>query len=190
MPSRVTRLAILGTTPETVDLLPGQGQPALRLLRQPLTKKNAAHESSDAIKFIDSHYKDAAIIAASLRVPTEMILGLSGIESNWGRSRFAREGNNYFSQHAGKHVPFQKGSMTSQRDGMMSTFGSYIESGRSFEALYGNAVRGIQDPIAFAQALVYARFNSGQKGNGGNKDFVTSTAATIKSTKHRMQLLH
>jgi len=47
----------------------------------PSSQKNAPREKSDAQNFIDAHQKDAAIIAASLNVPTENILGLSGIES-------------------------------------------------------------------------------------------------------------
>ncbi|WP_353228891.1 glucosaminidase domain-containing protein [Novosphingobium sp.] len=96
------------------------------------TKKDLPREHSHAMDFIETHHKDAATIAASLNVPTEMILGLSGIESKWGQGRFAVQGNNYFSQHAGKHVPFQQGSIVSRGDGPMAAFASYLDSGRCF----------------------------------------------------------
>jgi hypothetical protein len=147
--------------------------------------KEPPREKSDAKKFIDAHQNETAIIAASLNVPTENILGLSGIESFWGKGSFAKY-NNFFSQHAGKKVPFQTGTILTAQGQRMATFRSYLDSGRAFAALYGNAVRGIVDPHAFAQALIKARFNSGNAKTGGNPNFTSSTASTIYSTKRRM----
>jgi len=147
--------------------------------------KEPLREKSDAQKFIDAHQKDAVIIASSLNVPTENILGLSGLESFWGKGPFAKY-NNFFSQHADKMVPFQTGTILTAQGQKMATFRSYIDSGRAFAALYGNAVRGIADPHAFAQALIKVRFNSGNAKTGGNPNFASSTASTIYSTKRRM----
>jgi hypothetical protein len=60
------------------------------------TQKDSPREKSDVMNFVVEHRKDAAIIAASLDVPTEMILGLSGAETLWGKGRFAVQGNNFF----------------------------------------------------------------------------------------------
>ena len=109
------------------------------------SQKGPPSAKSDAQNFIDAHQKDAAIIAANLNVPTENILGLSGIESFWGKGPFARY-NNFFSQHAGKKVPFQMDSILTAQAQKMATFRSYLDSGRAFSALYGNSVRGIADP--------------------------------------------
>src|SRR5206468_4775551 len=63
--------------------------------------KDPACNAVGAVSFVRAHQADATIVAQDLEVPTENILGLSGIESTWGTNRFAREGNNFFSLHGG-----------------------------------------------------------------------------------------
>ena len=150
-------------------------------------KKDPPHEKSNAMEFVIAHHKDAEIIAASLNVPTEMILGLSGVETEWEKvdwlfketisSRWKPKKDYLFKKHIchlANMAPWQH-------------LGSYLDSGRSFALRYGDAVRGIKNPVAFAQALVRAKFNSGNSKNGGSDNFVTKTADTINSTKRRLQ---
>ena len=89
--------------------------------------------AQEAVAFIKLHKLDAAQVAADLAVPTENLLGLSGIESKWGAGPFATNGrNNFFSLHGGSDAPFANGSVTSAQDGTLSTFPSYLDSARSF----------------------------------------------------------
>ena len=140
--------------------------------------------SVNAVTFIKDHQTDAAKVAEQLNVPTENILGLSGIESQWGLNRFAKEGNNYFSLHGGKDKPYANGSMQALQGAWMSTFPTYLASAQSFAEQYGSLVNGKSDPQEFAKGLM-PRFNSG-KAPLGNPDFVKDTANTIQMTKRRM----
>jgi RHS repeat-associated protein len=144
--------------------------------------------AEDAVEFIAAHRADAAILAAVLMVPTENILGLSGIESAWGNNRFAQEGNNFFSLHGGANAPFANGRMTAARSGQpMSTFPSYLLSGYSFIAQFGPAVFLKSSPESFTRALVSVHFNSGKSSDGGNSNFVRDTVNSINNTRERMK---
>jgi len=149
--------------------------------------KDPRCNNTAAVDFVKAHRSDAAAVAKSLNLPTEMILGLSAQESQWGTGRIANTANNYFSQHASARVPYQIATIPSLKDGPMSRFASYETSARSFAAMYGNAVRGITDPTAFGQALVRANFNTGNSKTGGRDDFVSYLAGIINDTKRRMK---
>ena len=60
----------------------------------------------------------------------------------------------------------------------VAAYPSYLASAQSFAAVYGDAVRGIQDPKQFLTALQKAGYNS-------NEDF--TNPAVINMTKARMQ---
>jgi uncharacterized FlgJ-related protein len=138
----------------------------------------------DAVAFIKAHQTEAAKVAEQLKVPTENILGLSGIESQWGQNRFAKEGNNFFSLHGGANAPFANGVMQALQGAWMSKFPSYAASAQSFAEQYGSLVQGKSDPEEFAKGLM-PRFNSG-KAPLGNPNFVKHTVNTIQMTKKRM----
>jgi len=125
-------------------------------------------------------------VAQQLGVPTQNVLGLSGIESQWGTSNAARSANNFFGLHGGSNAPFANGSWYTSGGIQMSSFPSYLASAQSFAAQYGPGVSGISNPTAFAQALVQAGFNPATAPLG-NPNFVADTANTINMTAIRMQ---
>src|SRR6266567_327857 len=55
--------------------------------------------NAQKLDWIAAHKADAAKVAAELEVSVADILGLSALESGWGTGRFARQGNNFFSEH-------------------------------------------------------------------------------------------
>ena len=132
-------------------------------------------------------------MAQLLEGPTENILGLSGRETTYGTSRFAFEGNAFFSMERRVNVkagqdpqpptflfPFSTGWMQAEDDKavFMAKYPSFLASAQSFAAVYGNAARGIQNPVDFLTALQKAGFNS-------NPSFLSP--ATINNTRVRMQ---
>ncbi len=149
-------------------------------------KNSKACRAVNAVSFVHAHQNDAAVIAQQLGVPTQNVLGLSGIESKWGASNAAIRANNFFGLHGGAHEPFANGVWHTGGGVAMSAFPSYLASGRSFAAQYGTFVNQVRDPTAFAQALVRAGFNPG-KAPDGNPNFVRDTAATITATAERLQ---
>jgi RHS repeat-associated protein len=142
--------------------------------------------ATQAVSFIKSHQADAATVAQQLGVPTQNVLGLSGIESTWGTSNAAQSANNFFGLHGGANAPFASGTWYTSQGVAMSSFPSYLASAQSFAAQYGSFLRGVTNATSFAQALVQAGFNPA-KAPLGNPNFVRDTAATINATKGRMQ---
>ena len=64
-------------------------------------------------RFVDAHLADAQKAADKLGIPVENILGLSALESNWGISRFASQGNNFFGIHY--PAPYATGYLQAKR---------------------------------------------------------------------------
>ena len=134
-------------------------------------------------RFVDAHLADAQETADRLRVPVENIIGLSAVESGWGRARFAVQGNNLF----GIHYParYATGYLPARRSTVrVATFTSFADSLRSFTAIAGSLVRGISNPSEFGAALQ----NSGKFGidtvTGQKKpDYVPELAATIRGLR-------
>jgi flagellum-specific peptidoglycan hydrolase FlgJ len=134
------------------------------------------------------HFRqDSKQLAQFLNVPIENILGLAAHESQYGQGRIAQEDNNYFSMHA--PAPMQIGEDVAKGNVHLKVakFASFAQSGQSFIARYGYAVRGKSDPMAFGQALVQARFNSGNPKNGGAADYAKKVAAMIQMVKLRLE---
>ncbi len=69
--------------------------------------------SRPAVEFVAKYRVDAKVIADSLDVPLENILGLAAYESSYGSGRIASQNNNYFSMHA--PAPFETGEDNAQR---------------------------------------------------------------------------
>lgn len=145
-------------------------------------KKDPTTEKKE--KFVSKFYSYAKEIAAELDVPVENILGLCALESGWGgvdkESRFAREGNNFFSQHA--PAPFSNGTMQNEDDKVkVSTFATIGDSFRSFVTQYGRHVKGIHDPATFAAALQDAgKYGINATTGAKEKGFVPGVVSTIR----------
>jgi hypothetical protein len=135
-----------------LDLESGPGESAIRPECDPRRDSNAR-----ILTFIAKYRKDAAAVAEQLGTTTEAILGLSALESRWGKSRFAQEGNNFF----GLHWPasFALGYLVAQDNPAVNVaiFSSYRTSAESFAKDYGKYVRGLTDPTDFARALKDSR---------------------------------
>ena len=151
---------------------------------QPSAVKNPC-TATNAVDFIQAHKSDAIKVANTLNVPTENILGLSGIESSWGKSNAAIKANNFFGLHGGTICTICNGFLENKRGGSMSAFPSYLASAQSFAAQYGG-VQGIKDPEEFAKILIKLGFNSGKLPDG-NPNFIPNTADTIINTGVRMR---
>lgn len=133
-------------------------------------------------RFVDAHLADAQKVADQLGVPVENILGISALESDWGRHPFAAQGNNYFGIHY--PAPYATGyMMTADGKTKVATFASYADSLRSFAAVSGSIIRDVRDPSDFAAALQ----NSGKFGvnSTGTKvpSYVGSVPATIRGLR-------
>lgn len=149
-------------------------------------KKSSLCNNKQAVNFIKEHQGDAANVAKQLGVPTENVLGLSGIESQWGTSNAAQSASNFFGLHGGASAPFATGTWYTSGGVAMSMFSSYLSSAQSFASQYGGFVANAANPISFAKGLVRAGFNPG-KAPLGNPNFVRDTANTIDTTRERMK---
>jgi hypothetical protein len=127
--------------------------------------------------FVDAHLADAQVAADELGVPVENILGVSAVESGWGESRFAVQGNNYFGIHY--PAPFAVGYTVSKKGSVkVAMFASHADSLRSFVAIAGADVHGVSDPGDFAAAL----HDTGKFGVG-NANYAQQLGATIKGLR-------
>jgi flagellum-specific peptidoglycan hydrolase FlgJ len=130
-------------------------------------------------RFVDAHLADAKKAADQLGVPVENVLGVSAVESNWGESRFAVQGNNFFGIHY--PAPFAAGYMAAKaaKSGVrVATFASYADSLRSFVAIVSADVQGLSDSHDFAAAL----HDSGKFGVG-NSSYAEEVSKTIKGLR-------
>lgn len=127
------------------------------------------------------------LIATQLNVPVENIIGVAAHESQWGQGRIARECNNYFSMHA--PAPLQIKTVPVLRDPKVkvAVYASFFQGGQSFAMRWGNAVRGISDPLKFAQALVQTGYNSSSSKNGGTDGYAQKLADIINVVRVRAQ---
>jgi Mannosyl-glycoprotein endo-beta-N-acetylglucosaminidase len=141
--------------------------------------------AKQAVSFIHTNQAAAATIAQRLNVPTQNILGLSGIESAWGQSNAALQANNFFGLHGGANAPFATGVWYTSGGVAMSSFPSYLASGQSFAAQFGSFVKGVSNRTAFAEALVKAGFNPATAAGGGNPNFVASLPARRPRPEHQ-----
>ncbi|MEA1651819.1 glucosaminidase domain-containing protein [Nitrospirillum sp. BR 11164] len=137
-------------------------------------------------RFVQRTIGVAREIAAKLNVPVENILGVSALESGWGGqnpdSRFAKEGNNYFGQHA--HSKYENGTMLNKEgDIEMSTFASPEDSFRSFAESHGDLIRGVRDPEEFARKLQEShRFGIATDGSP-MPTYIRDVAGTIRKLR-------
>ncbi|WPN58595.1 glucosaminidase domain-containing protein [Pseudomonas sp. P9_31] len=139
-----------------------------------------------AVQFVQRYSNDCAVLAKMLNVPVENVLGLAAHESQHGIGRIAVEDNNYFSMHA--PAPLQIGEDVARKDPhvRVAKFSSFLQSGQSFVARYGQAVKGKADPREFAQALVRVHFNTGNPKTGGAANYAQKVVDAIAMVKLRM----
>jgi flagellum-specific peptidoglycan hydrolase FlgJ len=133
--------------------------------------------------FVSPILTKAQQIADNLNVPVENILALMGVESTWGHSHFAVDGNNLFGMHAPQ--PLSTFSIkASDSDTMVAGYNSLEDSMDSFEEAYGDIVRGVTDPQAFAKLLQDdedSKFGTDKYGND-----VPGYASGIAGTAHKL----
>jgi hypothetical protein len=72
----------------------GAGDANIQPIAAPLNPIQAMKQ-----RFVDAHLADTQKAADQFGIPVENILGVAALESNWGASRFAAQGNNYFGIH-------------------------------------------------------------------------------------------
>ncbi|NBF01961.1 hypothetical protein GV819_06620 [Pseudomonas sp. Fl5BN2] len=139
-----------------------------------------------AVTFVSKYKAVCQPIAEQLDLPVENILGLAAQESQYGTGRIARELNNYFSLHA--PAPLQRSAESPQGNASIkvATFDSFQQCAQSFALRYGSAVRSKRDPMAFAQALVFSGYNSGDAATGGRNGFAKYLADIIVAVRGRL----
>ncbi|NHZ67026.1 glucosaminidase domain-containing protein [Massilia genomosp. 1] len=139
----------------------------------------------DAVGFVKAFEKDCVKVAERLEVPIENILGLAAQESQYGKGRIAVDLKNYFSMHA--PAPLQIGAEhpKDNKKIKVAKFSKFKDCAESFESRFGHAVKGKTDPLAFAQALVAVRFNTGKAEDGGRANFVPYLVSIINAVKGR-----
>ncbi len=140
-----------------------------------------------AIAFVMKYKSDCMLIAKQLDLPTENVLGLAALESQYGEGRIAKTYNNFFSMHA--PAPFQTSSIAPLGNAKIKVaiYASFLDSGRSFAARFGPTLKGVRDPNAFAKELVRLNFNTGNPATGGTAGYATKVADVIKMVKARME---
>jgi hypothetical protein len=129
------------------------------------------------------------VIAKILKLPTEYILGLAALESQYGKGRIAKEYNNFFSMHA--PAPFQSGAIAPLGNAKIKVaiYPSFMECARSFSTRFGSTLVGLGSPDAFAKELVRLRFNTGNPATGGTAGYPDKVVAIIKVVKLRMECI-
>jgi hypothetical protein len=132
--------------------------------------------------FVSKHFNDAAKAAAELGVPVENILGISALESGWGKSSFAVH-NNYFGIHHPAYL--EVNSFPTKTAGVRgATFASYADSLKSFLHSSGYLVRGKSDPATFAAALQDSgKFGIDPDTGGKVPGYVAHSAATMRGLR-------
>lgn len=137
-------------------------------------------------KFTDDHLADAQYWADKLHVPVENILGLSALESGWGKGRFAIQGNNFINLYA--PAPYQTGSMPAlESTSRLATFASYGDCLKSLAERYGHLIDGISDPAEFAATLQNAKLFGIDPDTGAKvPGFVSGVTQTIRGFRARV----
>jgi hypothetical protein len=134
-------------------------------------------------QFVDAHLKAAQDAANALGVPVENVLGLAALESQWGYSRFALEGNTLFNLYSG--AALKNGSMKALgSNNRLATFPDTATSFRSFAIDSKRIVSGVSDPTEFASKLQAAgKYGIDIKSGLPVAGFVGGAAATMKGLR-------
>ena len=121
-----------------------------------LTAANNAPCTAQASGFISANSAYANQIAQSTGVSATNLLGLSALESNFGKSNLATNYNSYFGLTVGSAFKGTTGVYTTSDGRKFGIYPSpgFLTSGLSFaQSFQGRRVAGVSDPAAFAQRL-------------------------------------
>lgn len=145
--------------------------------------------NQEAVDFVMNYKSDCVTIAKLLKLPTEYILGLAALESQYGKGRIAREYNNFFSMHA--PAPYQSGAIAPLGNAKIKVaiYPSFLDCARSFATRFGSTLIGLTTPEAFAKELVRIHFNTGNPATGGTAGYAAKVADIIKVVKARMECI-
>lgn len=119
----------------------------------PIGTKFRGPPPANIMDFVKAHYDDAKIVADYLNSTPGIILGISGYESGWGMSRFAREYNNFFGAQSFHRYETGWGAAQNNPRLKMSIFPSYKVSIQSFAETNGRFIRGLRDPSQIGDVL-------------------------------------
>jgi flagellum-specific peptidoglycan hydrolase FlgJ len=136
-----------------------------------------------ARNFVSSNNSPANQIANTLQTTAGNILGLAGFESGWGTGPLIKAGtNNYFSLKAGPAFATGANGTYQLGPNLFETYPSFLASGNAFARSYfGARVKGVTDPVAFAQALnAGGKYNSEQRTVPYNVTLVNTIHISIQ----------
>jgi RHS repeat-associated protein len=168
---------------------PGPGSPNGPPPRRPAGPQC---RSSDC-DWINKYGDDASQVAAGLGMDpikgVAEILGVSALESGWGSGNFAsNRRNDFFNLESTSTTkvpnpplfPFSTGwYAASGSKALVATYASYLDSARSFAAIDGKFIQGVNDPTDFATRLQkLAKFGIGP--NGPDPTFVPKVVSITK----------
>jgi RHS repeat-associated protein len=147
------------------------------------TTKPVVATPAERRAFVSDHKADATKAAAVTGNTTAEILGASALESTWGKSRFAKDGNNFFGLHA--PAMYQTGAIPAGVCCVkMATFSSFFDSAKSFVDK-NSYLTGVTDPKVFAKDLqVFGKFGINKDGTP-----VPGYQAGVVGTVHSVQTL-
>ena len=139
----------------------------LRVKKDPCERKN--EENRRYLDWILKHRNDAIEVAATLKTTVQNILVLAAVESDFGRNRFVREGNNFFALSTTRQnpLPGQIGLMIAMGDPNvgMAKFQDFLTCGKAFAQTRGQLIKGETDPARFASTLQNrGKFGIGPQG--------------------------
>jgi RHS repeat-associated protein len=118
-------------------------------------------------------------VANQLDVTTADILAIAALESGWGTSNFAVQGNNFFGLHAPQAG--QSGTVTGTQGVAMAAFSGFAASAQAFANNYGGLVQGDADRAAFFSALQQSgKFGIDPPTGKPVPSYVPSGAATAR----------
>jgi hypothetical protein len=138
------------------------------------------------LDWIKAHRSAAEQTAKTLNTETANILGLSALESGWGKGPFVINGGNaYFGMHS--PAPLSKGPVPGHK-AKVAQFDSYAQAAESFSlSRGGRLVTNVTDATKFAQTLQNAGLygidpDTGKKVPG----YVADVVNTIKGLDSRL----
>jgi RHS repeat-associated protein len=123
--------------------------------------------------WINAHGTDAATVANSVNNTEANLLALSAYESGWGKGYFVQAdaqhtGNAFFNLEITKSkkisnpalFPYSTGWKPARGDAnvLVAQYKSYLDSAKSFAAVYGASINGIKDTTAFGTYVSHHGF--------------------------------
>jgi hypothetical protein len=153
----------------------------------PISDRHVGVTPAQKAAYVSRHLAAAAAAARALGIPVENILGLSALESDWGRSRFAQDGNNYFgvdwpAPGANGWMEARKASKGGKK-ARLATFSS-VEAGFSSFVTKYHGLSNLSDPEKFA-TMLQDKYKFGIDKDTGEKlkGYVPDVVGTIKKLR-------